>query len=86
MLLRRESGTCNEYFIGLSLIRCQFSVAGLRGPIFNHFCNARAICAAGRCLSGCLAPLSLINNVQTEHAMDVYVAYILQSNDKVSIQ
>lgn len=52
MLLRRESGACNEYFIGLSLIGCQFSIAGLRGPIFNHFCNARAICSVRRGLSG----------------------------------
>lgn len=73
VLLRGESGTCNEYFIS-PLIGCQFSIAGLHGPIFNHFCNVRAMCDSRWSLSGRVAPLSLIFSTQTEQARDVYVA------------
>ncbi len=74
MLLRGESGTCNEYFISLSLIGCQFSIAGLPGPIFNHFCNVRAMCASRWSLAGCVGPLSFSISTPTEQARNVYVA------------
>lgn len=73
VLLRVESGTCNEYFISLFLIGCQFSMVSLQGPIFNHFCNVRAMCAAWWSLSGRVA-LFLLPSAQTEHARNVYVA------------
>ncbi len=73
VLLRGESGTRNEYFISLSLIGCQFSIAGLQGPIFNHFCNVRAMCASRWSLAGCVGPLSFSISTQTEQARNVYV-------------
>lgn len=72
MLLRGESGTCNEYFISLSLIGCQFSIAGLQGPIFNHFCNVRAMCAARWSLSGRVAPCSLIFNTHRQNMQGMF--------------
>lgn len=72
VLLREESGTCNEYFISLFLIGCQFSMVSLQGPIFNHFCNVRAMCAAWWSLSGRVA-LFLLPSAQTEHARNVYM-------------
>lgn len=65
---------CNEYFISLSLIRCQFSITGLEGPIFNHFCNVKTMCAARWSLSGHVAPLSLIFSTQIEYGRNVYTA------------
>lgn len=79
--------------MSLSLIGCQFSIGDLYLTTFVTQGPMRAVRLG---LSDYEAPLSLISCAQTDYAKNVYIVkkqtnvrsigYILQSNDKVSIE